>query len=90
LTVSKIGAFEDHDVGQMNKYVNYYRERVPHYPWEKLAIGLIVCARAGQEEVHYALGGLEEKIFVAEYRVNLPSEERIKEGLDTLDREHDA
>jgi predicted nuclease of restriction endonuclease-like (RecB) superfamily len=81
----KIGPFEDRDVGQMNKYINYYRERVPHYSWEKPAIGLIVCARAGREEVRYALGGLEEKVFVAEYRVKLPSEERIRTGLEAPD-----
>jgi len=80
----KLGPFDDRDVGQMNKYVNYYRERVPRYPWEKPPIGLIICARAGQEEVRYALGGLEEKIFVAEYRVKLPSEETIKRGLHTM------
>jgi hypothetical protein len=39
--------------------------------------------------VRYALGGLEEKIPVAEYRVKLPIEERI-EGLAALDREYDA
>jgi predicted nuclease of restriction endonuclease-like (RecB) superfamily len=80
----KIGAFEDRDVGQMNKYVTYYRERVPRYPWEKPPIGLIICAHAGQETVRYALGGLEEKIFVAEYRIRLPSETRIQEGLGLL------
>ncbi len=80
----KAGIFEDRDVGQMNKYVNYYRERVPRYPWEKPPIGLIICARAGQEEVRYALGGLEEKIFVAEYRVKLPSEAEIKQGLGVV------
>jgi len=79
----KLGPFDDRDVGQMNKYVNYYRERMPRYPWEKPPIGLIICARAGQEEVRYALGGLEEKIFVAEYRVKLPSEVQIKRGLET-------
>lgn len=68
----------------MNKYVNYYRERVPSYPWEKPTIGLIVCERAGREEVRYALGGLEEKIFVAEYRVKLPTEEEIVERLREL------
>ncbi len=73
----KVGPFEDRYVGQMNKYVNYYRERVPAYPWEKPAIGLIICASAGREEVRYALGGLEEKIFVAEYRRKLPSEAEI-------------
>jgi predicted nuclease of restriction endonuclease-like (RecB) superfamily len=83
----KIGAFEDRDVGQMNKYVTYYRERVPRYPWEKPPIGLIICAHAGQETVRYALGGLEEKIFVAEYRLKLPSEVRIREGLGLLGRD---
>jgi len=77
----KLGPFDDRDVGQMNKYVTYYRERVPRYEWEKPPIGLIICARAGQEEVRYALGGLEEKIFVAEHRVKLPSEDAIKAGL---------
>jgi len=77
----KLDAFQDRDVGQMNKYVTYYRERVPRYEWEKPPIGLIICARAGQEEVRYALGGLEERIFVAEYRVKLPSEDDIKKGL---------
>jgi len=47
-------------------------------------IGLIICAHAGQETVRYALGGLEEKIFVAEYRIRLPSETRIQEGLGLL------
>lgn len=77
----KAGPFEDRYIGQMNKYVNYYRERVPAYPWEKPAIGLIICASAGREEVRYALGGLEEKIFVAEYRRKLPTEEEIGAGL---------
>ncbi|MDP9411619.1 MAG: PDDEXK nuclease domain-containing protein [Actinomycetota bacterium] len=77
----KVGPFEDRYVGQMNKYVNYYRERVPSYPWERPAIGLVICRSAGSEEVRYALGGLEEKIFVAEYRVKLPSETEIGEAL---------
>ena len=80
----KIGAFEDRYVGQMNKDVTYYRERVPRYPWEKPPIGLIICAHAGQETVRYALGGLKERIFVAEYRLKLPSEVCIQGGLGLL------
>lgn len=80
----KVGEFEDRYVGQMNKYVNYYRERAPSYTWERPTIGLIVCERAGKEEVRYALGGLEEKIFVAEYRVKLPTEEVIGARLGQL------
>jgi len=80
----KLGPFRDIYVGQMNKYVSYYRERVPRHAWEKPTIGLIVCESAGRDEVRYALAGLEEKIFVAEYQVRLPTEQRIKERLEEL------
>lgn len=75
----KSGKFCSDYAGQMNKYVNYYRQN-RQYIHEKDTIGLIICREAGQEEVHYALGGLEEKIFVAEYKVKLPSEEKIKKA----------
>jgi hypothetical protein len=65
----------------MNKYVNSYRERVPSSPWERSAVGLISCASAGREGVRHALGGLEGRIFVAEYRRKLPSEATIGVGL---------
>jgi len=54
----KLGPFKDAYVGQMNKYVSYYRERVPRHEWEKPTIGLIVCESAGRDEVRYALAGL--------------------------------
>lgn len=76
----KRGPFKSEYVGQMNKYLNYYKEN-KRYEWEKPPIGLIICEHKGAQEVHYALGGLEEKIFVAEYKLRLPSEEDIKRGL---------
>lgn len=80
----KLGPFRDAYVGQMNKYVSFYRERVPQHPWERPTIGLIVCESAGRDEVRYALAGLEERVFVAEYRVRLPSEQTIKKRLQEL------
>jgi predicted nuclease of restriction endonuclease-like (RecB) superfamily len=72
----KIGKFKSEYVGKMNKYLNYYGEN-KKYPWEKEPIGLIVCEFKGREEVHYALGGLANRIFVAEYRTKLPREKDI-------------
>jgi len=86
----KLGPFRDLYVGQMNKYVAFYRERVPLHEWEKPTIGLIVCESAGRDEVRYALAGLEEKIFVAEYQIRLPTAERIKERLQELANETDG
>ena len=68
----------------MNTYVAYYRGRMPRHEWEKLTIGLIVRKSAGCDEVRYALAGLEERIFVAEYQLRLPTEQAIKERLEAL------
>ena len=76
----KIGKLDSRDVGQMNKYIGYYR-RNKQYRHEKDTIGLIICRDAGREEVMYALDGLEEKIFVAKYKVKLPSEAKIKKAI---------
>ncbi len=79
----KKGRFKAEYVGQMNKYLNYYREN-KKYPWEKDPVGLIICEYKGDEEVHYALGNIDNKIFVAEYRLQLPSAADIREGLKRL------
>ena len=68
---------DSRDIGQMNKYIGYYRNN-KQYTFEKEAIGLIICKELGKEEVVYALNGLEEKIFVSVYKTKLPSEEKIK------------
>ena len=71
------------DIGQMNKYVNFYREN-RQYVHEKDAIGLIIGQEAGADEIYYALGGLEEKFFVAVYKAKLPSAKKIKEAVKRL------
>ena len=45
---------------------------------------MLICKEAGREEVTYALDGLEEKIFIAKYKVKLPGEERIKKVIKKL------
>jgi len=79
----KIGKLDSRDIGQMNKYIGYWR-RHKQYEHEQPTIGLIICREAGREEVIYALDGLEKKIFVAKYKVKLPSEAKIKKALKGL------
>lgn len=73
----KVGKLDSRDIGQMNKYINYYRTN-KQYTYEQETIGLIICRELGHEEVIYALGGLEDKIFVSIYKTKLPSEDQIK------------
>jgi len=76
----KVGKLDSRDIGQMNKYIGYWR-RNKQYEHEQPTIGLIICREAGREEVIYALDGLEEKIFIAKYKVKLPSETKIKKAI---------
>ncbi len=80
----KTERFRAEFVGQMNKYISYYRENI-QLPFEKPTIGLIICAGKGKEEVHYALAGLDDRIFVAEYKTKLPSEAEIKRKLEEME-----
>jgi predicted nuclease of restriction endonuclease-like (RecB) superfamily len=80
----KKGKFRSEYVGQMNKYLNYLKEKDKR-EWERDPIGLIICKEKDDEEVHYALGGLEDKIFVAEYKTKLPTEEEITARLQNID-----
>ena len=79
----KVGKIDSRDIGQMNKYVEYYR-RNKQYEHEKGAVGLIIGHSAGKEEIAYALGGLEEKIFVAIYKTKMPSDKKISKAVKKL------
>jgi predicted nuclease of restriction endonuclease-like (RecB) superfamily len=76
----KATKLDSRDIGQMNKYIGYYRHN-RQYIYENDTIGLIICKEVGREEVIYALDGLEEKIFVSLYKTKLPSEEQIKRAV---------
>lgn len=65
------------DINEINKYVSYWRES-RQYEYEKDAIGLVLCKEKNNEEVAYALEGLEEKIFVATYNADIPTDKEIK------------
>jgi len=75
--------FKSIDTGQINEYIGYYRAN-KQYAYMKDTIGLIICREANHEKVIYALDGLQEKIFVAEYKVKLPSINVIKKAVQKI------
>ncbi len=68
----KIGAFGHEDAGQMNFYLSYLRENVSLAD-ENPPVGIVLCADKDAEEVHYATGNLDHKIFVSRYLTRLPN-----------------
>jgi len=73
----KIGEFDHSDAGQMNVYLNYFREN-EMAEGDNPPIGIILCSQKDNALVHYATGGLPQEVFVSKYKLQLPSEEELK------------
>jgi predicted nuclease of restriction endonuclease-like (RecB) superfamily len=73
----KIGEFDHSDAGQMNVYLNYFREN-EMAEGDNPPVGIILCSQKDNALVHYATGGLPQEVFVSKYKLQLPSEEELK------------
>lgn len=73
----KIGSFDHADAGQMNVYLNYYKEH-EMMEGDLPPVGVILCSEKNQALVHYATGGLPQQVFASKYLLNLPTEEELK------------
>jgi predicted nuclease of restriction endonuclease-like (RecB) superfamily len=76
----KIGKFTHADAGQMNLYLNYAREHLTE-PGENEPIGLILCSAKNDAVVHYAMGGIQAKVFSSNYLTALPDEETLRKEI---------
>lgn len=73
----KIGEFDHADAGQMNVYLNYFKENEMAEN-DNPPIGIILCSHKDNALVHYATGGLPNELFVSKYRLQLPGENELK------------
>lgn len=82
----KIGEFTHADAGQMNVYLNYYKENEIQ-KGDNPPIGIILCAGKEEALVKYATTGLSEKVFVSKYLTNLPSEAEFQKVIEDQTRQ---
>jgi predicted nuclease of restriction endonuclease-like (RecB) superfamily len=73
----KMTPFFHADAGQMNVYLNYYKEN-ERSEGDSLPIGIILCADKNETLVKYATSGLAHHVFVSKYMTSLPSEQELK------------
>jgi len=76
----KVGPFSHADAGQMNFYLNYFRDHQLNGD-DNPPVGIILCADKDDAVVRYALGGLHNKIFASGYRLRLPEESLLRSEL---------
>lgn len=79
----KSGELDHSDIGQMNFYLNYFKDNEKTKD-ENDPIGLILCAKKDDIFAKYILGGLNNKVFASKYKLALPSEKELKIKLKSL------
>ena len=77
----KVRKFRHGDAGQMNFYLNYYRENIMA-SGDNPPVGLILCTDRDKTRVEYATAGMDNQLFVSKYQAVLPSEEEIRTFLE--------
>lgn len=74
----KVDTFNHSHVSQLYSYLNYYKAEVME-PDDNPPIGILLVTDKNDALVKYTTAGLDEQIFVSKYRLQLPSEQQLKE-----------
>lgn len=72
-----LGKFKHEYAGAMNFYLNYLQKEETE-PDENPPVGLILCSEKNETHVEYALGGMENQVFVSKYQLHLPTTEELE------------
>jgi len=76
----KLEEFNHVNVGQLNTYMNYYKENEQQKD-DNPPIGILLCTHQNHELVRYAFGGMDENLFVSQYQTALPSTAQLEQFL---------
>jgi predicted nuclease of restriction endonuclease-like (RecB) superfamily len=77
----KVRAFRHGDAGQMNFYLNYWKNH-EMAQGDQPPVGLILCSDREKTKVEFATTGISQKLFVSRYLVALPKPEELEALID--------
>lgn len=77
----KADDFKHEHLGQLNTYVNYYR-RHEISDGDNPPVGILLCTKKNHALVEYALDGINNRLFVSKYQVELPKKQEIQKFLE--------
>lgn len=78
----KIEKFKHSHAGQINAYLNYYRNEMMQ-EGDNPPVGILLCTDKGETMAKYATAGLEHSVFVHKYQLVLPSKEELEQYINT-------
>ena len=73
----KRGEVQHEDIGQMNFYLNYYREEM-NTEGDTEPIGIVLGAYQDRLVMQYALQNISNQVFVSRYQLYLPDREQLE------------
>ena len=73
----KRGEIQHEDIGQMNFYLNYYRDEM-NTEGDTEPIGIILGAYQDKLVMHYALQNITNQVFVSRYQLYLPDRDQLE------------
>ncbi|HPO12903.1 MAG TPA: PDDEXK nuclease domain-containing protein [Candidatus Hydrogenedentes bacterium] len=85
----KIDGFSHEYLGQLNTYVNWFRKNEMDAK-DNPPIGILLCTHKNDALIEYALGGLNNKIFVSRYKLQLPKPKEIQRFIQRQIELHDT
>ncbi len=77
----KVDGFKHEYLGQLNTYVNWYRENEMS-AGDNPPVGILLCTAKNQALVRYALAGIDNRLFVSKYQLELPDEAQMRAFLE--------
>lgn len=72
----KVEDFNHHNIGQLNTYVNYYKAEVMQKD-DLPPVGILLVTGKNTTLVEYATAGMDNKLFVSKYLLELPNKESL-------------
>lgn len=77
----KIGEFEHGDIGQLNTYLNFYKEEISEQG-DNQPVGILLVAEKDHALVKYATAGMDQNLFVKKYMLKLPDAKILQQHIE--------
>ena len=85
----KVEEFTHANAGQLNTYLNYYKQEVQE-EGDNPPVGILLVTDKNKALVEYATAGMDEQLFVSKYLLKLPDKKKlekfVREELTTLQK----
>lgn len=78
----KAESFKHEHIGQLNTYVNWYKENESE-AGDNPPVGMLLCTKGNHALMKYALAGIDNQLFVSKYKLALPRKEELETFLNS-------